>query len=72
MQTWTRRVKFGSFFFWLDIIATFSLILEVRCVPLSYACMYVCMYKRVYYCDVLYVCCDVCYVRMYVCILYVI
>lgn len=29
-QTWKRRAIFGSFFFWLDIVATFSLILEAR------------------------------------------
>lgn len=28
-QTWTRRAMFGSFYFWLDWIATLSLILEV-------------------------------------------
>ena len=27
---WMRRLQFGSFYFWLDIIATASLILEVR------------------------------------------
>jgi hypothetical protein len=26
---WMRRLQFGSFYFWLDFIATFSIILEV-------------------------------------------
>lgn len=29
-ETWYRRIQFGSFYFWLDWIATLSLILEVR------------------------------------------
>lgn len=28
--TWIRRLQFGDFFFWLDLVATLSLILEVR------------------------------------------
>jgi hypothetical protein len=27
---WWRRAQIGSFYFWLDVIATGSLILEVR------------------------------------------
>jgi hypothetical protein len=29
-STWGRRVQFGGFYFWLDWIATLSLLLEVR------------------------------------------
>lgn len=29
-ETWYRRLQFGSFYFWLDWIATLSLILEVN------------------------------------------
>ena len=32
-ETWWRRAQFGSFYFWLDWIATLSLILEVSFVP---------------------------------------
>lgn len=31
MEMWIRRVQIGSFYFWLDWIATLSLILEVFC-----------------------------------------
>lgn len=31
-ETWYRRLQFGSFYFWLDWIATLSLVLEVQCV----------------------------------------
>lgn len=29
INTWMRRFRFGSFYFWLDVIATFSLVLDV-------------------------------------------
>lgn len=30
LQTWIRRMMFGTFYFWLDWIATLTLIFEVR------------------------------------------
>ena len=30
LRTWVRRLQLGSFYFWLDCIATLSLILEVN------------------------------------------
>mmetsp|Transcript_28112 Transcript_28112/g.63688 ORF Transcript_28112/g.63688 Transcript_28112/m.63688 type:complete len:862 (+) Transcript_28112:138-2723(+) len=30
MYLWMRRLQFGSFYFWLDFIATFSIILELQ------------------------------------------
>jgi hypothetical protein len=30
VSVWFRRLQFGSFYFWLDLIATLSLIIEVR------------------------------------------
>ena len=40
-RTWLRRLQLGSFYFWLDLIATCSLILEVDwIVSDSYADMY--------------------------------
>ena len=33
LRTWVRRLQFGGFYFWLDCIATLSLILEVRLSP---------------------------------------
>lgn len=29
LHTWFRRIQFGSFYFWLDVIATLSLMLDV-------------------------------------------
>ena len=29
-KSWIKRFRFGSFYFWLDCIATFSLMVEVR------------------------------------------
>jgi hypothetical protein len=30
LQTWSGRLQIGSFYFWLDVIATASLILDVN------------------------------------------
>ena len=45
-ETWWRRAQFGSFYFWLDWIATLSLILEVsshfNCIT-SFTCVHMCL-----------------------------
>jgi hypothetical protein len=39
-ETWYRRIQFGSFYFWLDLIATLSLVLEVLNTLPLFVCLY--------------------------------
>ena len=49
-RTWLRRLQLGSFYFWLDLIATGSLILEMDwIISDSYSDMYTTGYQTAGY-----------------------